>query len=346
MALDRRVRLLGVVLRRSTGPVVGMPDRKRRALRNPRAPRRLTQYLNGGRAPGVEATDITVGHQSGPLRARVYRPRDSTRGCLPVVVAFHGGGWMFGNLDTGEWLCSELAVRTPAVVVAGTYRLAPENAAPAALEDAFALTSWVVEHATSLGGDAHRVAVMGESSGGTLAASVALLARDLRAFRLRCQLLIYPITDLSLSSASIEEMQREPILSSADLRGYVDAYLGPAGCPTDPRLSPLLAEDHRGLPPALIVVADHDPLRDDARRYAERLRSRGVPVRRIEAIDSPHGFLSFPNLCRAARPALGALVGGLREALGVEPQQGWCATTLPPPSLQATDPPLPAGGTP
>jgi acetyl esterase len=295
-----------------------MPPDKRRALRDAKAPRLLTDHLNGRIAAGVRTTDHSVPTASGPLQVRVYRPTDPEGRELPVVVAFHGGGWMFGNLDTAQWLWSEVAAQVPAVVVAGTYRLAPEHPAPAALEDAFAITAWAVEHARELGGDPARVAVMGESSGGTLAASVALRARDTGEFSLRCQALVYPITDLTLSSPSITSMPDEPILSSADLTAYVQAYLGPNGSPTDPYVSPLLAEDHRGLPAAVVVSADHDPLRDDAVRYAEQLRDCGVPVESIELDDSPHGVFSFPNLCRASGPALELLVTALRRALGVE----------------------------
>jgi acetyl esterase len=127
--------------------------------------------------------------------------------------------------------------------------------------------------------------------------------------------LVYPITDLTLSSPSVAELPDEPILRSADLRAYVDLYLGPDGDPTDPYLSPLLARDHCGLPPALILTADHDPLRDDGRRYAGRLTRSGVPVQHIEYADSPHGFFSFPNICPAATLALDALTDNLRRAL-------------------------------
>jgi acetyl esterase len=268
----------------------------------------------------VTTTDVSVPGDSAILHARVYRPPGDRSLDLPVVVAFHGGGWMFGDLGTAEWLWSEVSARVPAVVVAGTYRLAPENHAPAALDDAFAITAWVAEHAQELGGRPDRLAVMGESSGGTLAASVALLARDLGVFPLRFQALVYPITDLTLSAPSVQLMPRESVLSTADLRSYVAAYLGPTGHATDPYVSPLLARDHRGLPPALIIGAENDPLRDDGRSYADRLRSCGVAAQLIELPDSPHGFFSFPRLChRASGPALDVLVAGFRQAVGAAP---------------------------
>ena len=291
-----------------------MPDGRRRALRAQKAPRAVTDYLNGRRARGVTVTDGNVPSDNGPLGVRVYRPADHGGGDLPVIVASHGGGWMFGNLDTAQWLWSEVAARVPAVVVAGTYRLTPENPAPAALDDAFAITAWAAKHASELGGSRDPVAVMGESSGGTLAAAVALRARDTSAFPLRFQALIYPITDLTLSSPSIDQLSDQPILTAQDLRSYVTAYLGSDGSATDPYVSPLLAADHHGLPPALILGADHDPLRDDARRYAERLRACDVPVEHVELADSPHGVFSFPNVCRASGTGLDVLVSSLRRA--------------------------------
>jgi len=266
----------------------------------------------------VSRTDALVPTPDGDIRVRIYRPATPTAlgPGLPVVVAFHGGGWVFGDLGTAEWLFSRVASGVSALVVAVDYRLAPEHPAPAAHRDAFAVTAWLASHAAELGGRADRLAVLGESSGATLAATVALAARDSCGPELLFQALLYPITDLTLSSPSVAELPEEPILRSADLRSYVDLYLGREGDARDPYLSPLLAPDHRNLPPALIVTAEHDPLRDDGRRYCQRLTRSGVSVRYIEYANSPHGFLSFPTICRAAAaPALEALTEGLRRAL-------------------------------
>lgn len=315
MSLDLRVRLLGKAVAASTGPIAGMPHDKRERLRNPTAPRRLVEWLNGRRASGVTAADITIPGPAGEIPARVYRPAGwAPPSGLPVVVAFHGGGFVFGNLDTGDWLCSNVCARTPAVVVSVSYRLAPEHPAPAAHLDAYAATSWVAEHAGALGGRADQLAVFGDSSGGTLAASVALAARDNGGPDIVLQALAYPITDLTLSSPSIKQHPHEPLLRAADLRAFVELYLGPTGDPRDPALSPLLAGDHSRLPRALILTADHDPLVDDGRRYAQRLREGGVAVEAVEFAGSPHGFLSFPRHCTAAAPALETLVSSLGSA--------------------------------
>ena len=316
MTLDRRVRALGWLLRRATGPVATMPDRRREALRQKRAPGWATDYLNGSRAPGVTSTDVEVPGPAGPIAARVYHP-DEHAAPLPLVVAFHGGGWMFGDVGSADFLCSQVAARTPAVVVSGTYRLAPEHPAPAAVEDAFAVARWAADHHHDLGADG-RMAVLGESSGGTLAASVAMIARDRTSFPIALQALVYPITDLALCSPSLDELPDEPILSSADLRSYVRAYLGRVARPEDPYLSPLHAPDHGGLPPTLILGAEHDPLRDDSRRYAKRLRVSGVQVEHHELTGAPHGFFSFPRICRAAGPAMELLVTALRRHLSPE----------------------------
>lgn len=327
MTLDRRVGALGWLLRRTTGPVAAMSPARTRALRQKQAPRLVTDCLNGRRAAEVEVTDTTAPGPGGPVPIRVYRPAGRHRSPLPAVVVFHGGGWMFGDLDSADWLCSRIAARTPALVVSGTYRLAPEHPAPAAHDDAFAVASWAAAHRPELGAST-RMAVVGESSGGTLAASVALAARDTGAFDVDLQALLYAITDLTLSSPSVVELDDEPILRSEDLRSFVRGYLGRGTRPDDPRFSPMHAKDHRGLPAALILGAAHDPLRDDSRRYADLLREHGVPVEHHELADAPHGFFSFPTICRAATPALDLLVTALRHALTEDGRHpGWCAST-------------------
>jgi acetyl esterase len=294
-----------------------MSPARRDALRTKQAPRFVTDCLNGRRARGIVTEDRTVPGPGGAVPVRVYRPSAPQHGRLPLVVVFHGGGWMFGDLESADWLSSHIAMRTPAIVVSATYRLAPEHPAPAAVEDAFSVLRWAVENGAVLGGSG-RYAVLGESSGGTLAASVALMARDRGVAGPDLQVLLYPITDLTLASPSVEELATEPVLSAADLRCYVASYLGEQTHAEDPHLSPLHAPDHHGLPPALIVGASHDPLRDDSRRYAVRLRESGVPVEHHELADAPHGFFSFPRICRAAGPALGLVVASLQRVLAEE----------------------------
>jgi len=319
--MDLRVRLLGRLLGRLS--VSSMDEeRLRRAQQQRIGHNPVTDLLLGGVARGVRLTDSTARGEVGPVPVRTYRPERADSGPLPLVVNYHGGGWTLGSLDSADWLCSQLATRVGAVVVAVDYRLAPEHPAPAAHRDACAVTAWVAEHAAELGARSDRLAVLGESSGATLAASAALAARDRGGPAMRLQVLLYPITDLTLSSPSIEQLPDEPILRSADLRAYVSLYLGGNVDGGDPDVSPLHAEDHRDLPPALVMTADHDPLRDDGRRYVQRLAAAAVPVQHLEFADSPHGFFSFPRICRAAGPGLDAVAVALQRALVIDPVAG------------------------
>ncbi len=330
MALDRRVRLLGRVLDHTVRPIAGMGPAKRRRLRR-RLPEQVVALVRSRRAPGVRTWATSVPGPGGPVPVRVYEPPGPPPGSgRPVVVFFHGGGWVLGNLDTADWLCSSVARRLPAVVVSADYRLAPEHPAPAARLDALAATRWAAEHLAELGGSPDQLVVMGESAGGNLAASTALALRDGDAAgeaggpRLAAQVLLYPATDLTLSASSLLDRPDGALLTTADVRAYAAAYLGqspgaggPPADPRDPLLSPLLAPDLRRLPPAVVVAAEHDPILDDARRYAARLREAGVPVTYLEYADAPHWLLLGPRACRSSGRALADLLAALRQVLGL-----------------------------
>jgi acetyl esterase len=198
-------------------------------------------------------------------------------------------------------------------VVSVDYRLAPLNPFPAAVEDAYAALLWAAEE---FGVDGRRIGVMGDSAGGNLAAVVALLTRDRGGPPISHQALIYPATDQTLSGASMRSNANKPFLLAADVVAYRGYYLGdPPNAVRDPYASPLLAEDHSGLPPALIQVAEHDPILDDGTRYAEALRVAGVPVRLTEYVGVPHGFISFPGVCRSAHQALAEICAEQSSAL-------------------------------
>jgi acetyl esterase len=234
---------------------------------------------------------------------------------LPLVVNFHGGGWTIGSLDMADWLCSNVAVALPAVVVSVDYRLAPQHRWPIAAEDCYVALVDVAGRAGELGADPDRLAVMGDSAGGNLAAVVSLMSRDRSGPAIGFQGLLYPATDLTLGSPSIEANAHAPILTRDDVLAFRNHYLGGQD-PQQPYASPLFAADHRGLPRALVQVAEHDPIRDDGLRYADALRAAGVPVRTTEYVGMPHGYLSFPRLCRAAAQALAELCSEMRGALG------------------------------
>ncbi|MFN2518143.1 MAG: alpha/beta hydrolase [Jatrophihabitantaceae bacterium] len=242
---------------------------------------------------------------------RIYRPRLAAGAPLGVVVNFHASGFVGGDSRQSDWLCSSVAARAAVLVVSVDYRLAPEHPFPAAAEDCYASTAWVLEHAAELGVDPARLAVMGDSAGGNLAAAVCLMARDRGGPAIAQQVLIYPSVELIDTFPSEDENEHAPVLGKADVIAFSALYRGrDAG--TDPYASPLRGK-HHDLPPALIQTAQHDPLRDQGPAYAAALRKAGVEVRLTNYVDAVHGYMALPGVVPAARQALGEVV----EALGV-----------------------------
>jgi acetyl esterase len=275
----------------------------------------VTSWLFGAVAPGVDVADRSVPGPAGDFKVRVYRPAaDGTaaNGGRPLVVYFHGGGFALGSLDMGNWICGLVAASVGAVVVSADYRLAPSHAFPAAVEDCYAALAWAAGNAAELGATG-RIGVMGESAGGSLAAVSCLIAREHGGPAISHQALIYPATDMT-SAAPATADPHAPFLSAAEISAYKRLYLGPDGDPANPWASPVLA-DHAGLPPALIQVGEHDPIRDDGVRYAEALRAAGVPVRFTEYVGMTHGFVNFPGLSRAAHQAMAEVCAEQSAAL-------------------------------
>ena len=311
--MDLRVRLLGRLV--GLASVAHLDEARLRKLQQRRiGHNRLTDLLFGAVARGVRTADGTAKGEAGPVPIRTYRPADADTAALPLVVNFHGGGWTVGNLDAADWLASQVAVTTRAVVVSVDYRLAPGHRFPAAAEDCYAALVDAVGRAQEFGADPDRVAVMGESAGGNLSAVVSLMARDRSGPGIAHQGLLYPAVDLTMSSPSVERNAHAPILTKADMLAFRDHYIDEPDY-RNPYASPLFADDLAGLPPALVQVAEHDPLRDEGIRYAERLRGAGVPTRLTEYVGMPHGYLNFPRICRAAPQALAELVAEQRAAL-------------------------------
>jgi len=245
----------------------------------------------------------------------VYRPAGS-REPLPVIVFFHGGGWVLGNTRMYDPLCSFLARAVEAMVVSVDYRMAPEHRAPKAVHDCVDSVRWIGEQANSLGGNGSRLAVSGDSAGGNLAAVVSQVVRDEGGPRIAFQALLYPATDLTMSQPSIVEHAGAPILTRAEMDVFLDHYLGPDGLlADDPLVSPLWAASHADLPPALVQTADLDPLRDEGRLYADRLAAAGVPVRHTNYVGVPHGFASFPGATNIGQQHRAELVAELRRHL-------------------------------
>ena len=305
------MRLVGATLGRmsvATQPTARIVKSQQRTV--PHNP--IIDLLLGGVASGVTTRDATARGADGQIAIRVYRPT-AAAGTLPLVVLMHGGGWISGDLNTHDWLASEVARGADAVVVSLAYRLAPTHRWPVAAEDCYAALCDVAARAAEWQADASRLAVMGDSAGGNLAAVAALMARDRSGPALAYQALIYPATDLTMASPSIDENAHAPILTKTDMVAYTAHYTDPEQR-RDPYASPLLAPDHAGLPPALVQVAEHDPLRDDGLRYAAALQAAGVPVTVSCHEGKTHGFYAFPRVSHAA-DALAELCDSLRAGL-------------------------------
>jgi acetyl esterase len=268
--------------------------------------------LGGPAAPVASVADRLVPGPAGELPVRIYTPPG--QGPFPIVVFFHGGGWVVGTLDSYDGLCRALAAATPAVVVSVDYRLAPEHRWPAAVEDAYAATLWASRNAAELGGAQHRLAVAGESAGGNLAAVVALGARDRGGPPIAFQLLVCPVLDAAGDTGSWRDHAEGFSLTAAGMRWYWDHYLGGADGAA-PDASPLRAAFLGGLPPALVIVAEHDILRDEGEAYAARLREAGVAATVTRYPGMIHGFFRWRAVTATADAALGEAAAALRSAL-------------------------------
>jgi cation diffusion facilitator CzcD-associated flavoprotein CzcO/acetyl esterase/lipase len=265
------------------------------------------------RPPGPEVGEVTDGMMpgaDGDLPYRLYRPA-SPEGPHPVVVYFHGGGWVLGDLDSDDPLCRDLCARSGAVVVSVNYRHAPEDRFPAAAQDAFAAAQWVDANAASLGGIPGQLAVAGWSAGGNIAAVACQTARDAGGPRISGQLLICPALDSDMTRPSYAENGEGYILSTALMHWFWDHYADPADR-GDPRAAPLRG-NLDGLPPACIVVADFDPLRDEGAAYARALQTAGVPARRIRARGHTHTSLTMVDVVISGTPVRAEMAAALRD---------------------------------
>jgi acetyl esterase len=265
---------------------------------------------------GVEITELEARSADGAaLPLRVYRPRGTRGQRLPVVLNFHGGGWVSGSVRQSEWWASSVAAEAKVVVVSVEYRLAPEHPFPVPVEDCYDATRWVAEHAEELGVDADRLAVMGDSAGGNMAAVVAMMARDRGEPRIALQVLIYPSVDIGGEYPSERENANRPLLTAKDIANTPGLYFhGSTRDKTDPYASPIRGK-LEDLPPALIQTAEFDPLRDHGAAYARALRAAGVEVRLTNYVDAVHGYISLPGIQPVARQALAEAVAEIRRYL-------------------------------
>lgn len=268
------------------------------------------EVLEPPRAPIHRVEDFAMPMPDGTTRpARVYAP---SGGHLPIVLYLHGGGFVVGNLETHDSLCRQLALRSGAAVVALDYRLAPEHRFPAAVDDCWAATRWLAAEGRALGLDAHRLAVAGDSAGGTLAAASALHARDI-GLELALQVLITPGTTANADTPSHRRFAQGYLLDAATIAWFFAQYIDPAQR-TDWRFAPLEADDLEGVAPACVVLAEADPLVDEGLQYADRLRAARVPVSLEMARGVTHDFIKLGRFLPEAAVAQAAIAQALKEA--------------------------------
>jgi acetyl esterase len=288
---------------------LGLLDAEAETVAELRELSRLERAL-AAEAPSLPVRDFEIRGPDSPLPVRVYTPPG--RPPFRMVVFFHGGGWVVGDLDQADVDCRCLCADTGSIVVSVGYRLAPEHRFPAGPEDCYAGLEWAASEAGALGGDSGRLAVGGDSAGGNLAAAVALLARDRGGPAVSHQILIYPVTDCSFDTGSYLAFARGYWLTRDDMRWMWESYLGDGlDAANDPRASVLRAPDLSGLPPAVVVTAGCDVLRDEGVAYAERLRAAGVPVRLLPYAGQVHGFWSCGGVTPLPREVNGRISAAL-----------------------------------
>ncbi|MBV8980282.1 MAG: alpha/beta hydrolase [Acidimicrobiia bacterium] len=255
----------------------------------------------GGTVEVARVEDLTVPGPVGEIPARLYSPAEGA--ALPVVVYFHGGGWVIGSINSHDGVCRKLATQSGMTVISVDYRLAPENKFPAAAEDCYAAAKWVADNAQTLKVDGSRMALAGDSAGGNLTAVTAQLARDRGGPTVAFQLMVYPVIDGTMSFPSYKENGEGKLLSARDMAFFYEQYADGVD-PKNPMLSPLYAPDLSGLPPALVMTAEYDPLRDEGEAYADALQQAGVEARSSRYDGMVHGFFGLEAIVPASSAAM------------------------------------------
>ncbi len=306
--------VLDHLARLGIAPVDRIPaPEARRQYRETRAPLRPP-------APQLPLVrDLSADGETGSIPLRLYRPSD---GILPALIYFHGGGWVVGDLDTHDVVCRQFAAQAGVIVVAVDYRLAPEHPFPAAVDDCWSATTWVAANSVSLGIDSARIAVGGDSAGGGLAAVMTLMARDASGPALAFQALVYPVTDLRTESVSYSKYGEGYGLTGNMMRWYVAQYAPTPEDVLDWRASPLLAASLSGVPPALVITAGLDPLRDEGEAYARRMEETGVAVDYMSLGGMVHGFLTMGGKIDTANRAVSHIASALRQCLASSSSMG------------------------
>jgi acetyl esterase len=273
----------------------------------------MLSQMRGAEVAVASVVDRTIPGPGGEIPVRIYTPNGTAP--FPMLVYFHGGGWVLGSLGTHDGICRSLAAGAGCIVVSVDYRLAPEHRYPAAAEDCYAATQWCAAHAAELGADAARLAVGGDSAGGNLSAVVAQMARDRGGPRLVFQLLIYPATDAACDTISHRENAEGYLLTAQDMTWFWGHYLGDLQAhAAEPYASPLRAGNLAGLPPALVITAEFDPLRDEGESYAAALEHAGVAAKVSRYDGMIHGFFGMGAMIDRANAAVQEAAGTLRLA--------------------------------
>lgn len=272
---------------------------------------RVERLSAAARAPYPDSLDVETRIIDGPrpVRVRIYRPR--TAQPLPALIYMHGGGWVIGSIDSHDSITAAIAADTPCVVISVDYARAPEHPFPAPMEDCRAVVAWTFANAAAIGVDPAAIFVGGDSAGGNLAAAMTIAFRD-GPVRLRGQLLLYPCVDVDFQRPSYISEAQAPYLKAAEMVWFWNQYCSDAQQRENPLAVPMRCEDLSSLPPAFVVVAEHDPLRDDGHIYAERLKTAGVPVTFRPGLGLIHGFVRTRAVCEAAQAEHEAMTQWLR----------------------------------
>jgi acetyl esterase len=307
MALDAAIKATLDAMAAAGGPALDAlpPAEARKVFDNMPLPRKEIAL------PSVE--NRTIPGPAGQIPVRIYQPAGA--GPKPVLLYLHGGGWVIGSLDSHDGICRELAEGAGCVVVSVDYRLAPEHCYPAAPEDCYAALQWVAANAASLGADAKRLAVGGDSAGGNLSAVVAQMARDKGGPAIRFQLLIYPVTDADFTTPSYVQNAEGYLLTTSAMKWFWGHYVPSEAPRREPYASPLRAKDLSGLPPAWVCTAEFDPLRDEGEAYAKRLQQAGVSTTLTRFDGLIHGFISMGLVSPKAQAAVDETVAALKKGL-------------------------------
>jgi acetyl esterase/lipase len=282
----------------------------------PNDARAFGEAMSAMRPPGPDVGEIVDGTYPGPagdLAYRLYRP--PTEGPHPIVAYFHGGGWVLGNAISDDPLCRDLCVRSNAIIVSVDYRHAPEARFPAAIEDGYAATQWIADNTAALGGIPGQLAVCGWSAGGNIATVVCQLARDAGAPAIVGQCLLTPVTDLDMRTGSYQENAEGYVLTATLMQWFWDHYAAESDR-SDPRASPLRAADLSGLPPAVVVTCEFDPLRDEGAAYAAALAAAGVPVQHITARGHTHTSLTMVDVVISGAKVRAEMAAALQQFFG------------------------------